>query len=52
MPEEKPVDYYETLQVNTNAEQETIDRVYRLLAQRFQPDNHQTGDVNRFQNPP
>ena len=49
MPEEKPVDYYETLQVNTNAEQETIDRVYRLLAQRFHPDNHQTGDVNRFQ---
>ena len=48
MPEEKPVDYYEILQVNTNAEQETIDRVYRLLAQRFHPDNHQTGDENRF----
>ena len=48
MPEEKPVDYYEILQVNTNAEQETIDRVYRLLAQRFHPDNHQTGDDNRF----
>jgi len=49
MPEEEgPVDYYEVLQVNTNAEQETIDRVYRLLAQRFHPDNQQTGDESRF----
>jgi len=46
--EEGPVDYYEVLQVNMSAEQETIDRVYRLLAQRFHPDNQQTGDENRF----
>lgn len=48
MPEQEPVDYYETLQVNANAEQETIDRVYRLLAQRFHPDNQQTGNEDRF----
>ena len=47
-PEDGPVDYYELLQVNPNAEQETIDRVYRLLAQRFHPDNQQTGDEDRF----
>jgi curved DNA-binding protein CbpA len=47
-PDEGPVDFYEVLQVNMNAEQETIDRVYRLLAQRFHPDNQQTGDENRF----
>jgi curved DNA-binding protein len=45
---EGPVDYYEVLQVSTSADQETIDRVYRLLAQRFHPDNQQTGDENRF----
>jgi curved DNA-binding protein CbpA len=48
MPVEEPVDYYEVLQVNTSADPETIDRVYRLLAQRFHPDNQQTGDESRF----
>lgn len=48
MPIEEPVDYYEVLQVNTSADPETIDRVYRLLAQRFHPDNQQTGDESRF----
>ena len=47
-PDEGPVDYYEVLQVNTNAEQETIDRVYRMLAQRYHPDNQQSGDEDRF----
>jgi curved DNA-binding protein CbpA len=42
------VDYYEVLQVNSNAEQETIQRVFRLLAQRFHPDNKETGDDRRF----
>lgn len=42
------VDYYEILQVNSNAEQETIQRVFRLLAQRFHPDNKETGDERRF----
>ncbi len=48
MTVEGPVDYYEVLQVNPSADPETIDRVYRLLAQRFHPDNQQTGDENRF----
>ncbi len=48
MPVEEPVDYYEMLQVNPSADPETIDRVYRLLAQRFHPDNQQTGNENRF----
>jgi curved DNA-binding protein CbpA len=41
-------DHYETLQINANAEPETIHRVYRLLAQRFHPDNKDTGNVTRF----
>jgi curved DNA-binding protein CbpA len=44
----RAVDYYEVLQVNSNAEQETIQRVFRLFAQRFHPDNKETGDVSRF----
>src|SRR5438552_12652281 len=48
MPEERTVDYYEVLQVSTSAEPDTINRVYRLLAQRFHPDNQQTGDESRF----
>jgi curved DNA-binding protein CbpA len=48
MPIEKTEDYYEVLQVSSNADSETIDRVYRLLAQRFHPDNQQTGDESRF----
>ena len=42
------VDYYEVLQVNSNAELETIHRVFRLFAQRFHPDNQETGDERRF----
>lgn len=48
MPEAKNVDYYEVLQVSSSAEPETINRVYRLLAQRFHPDNQKTGNENRF----
>jgi curved DNA-binding protein CbpA len=42
------VDHYETLQISANAEVDTIHRVYRLLAQRFHPDNSETGDESRF----
>lgn len=42
------VDYYEALQISVNAEPETIHRVYRLLAQRFHPDNKDTGNSTRF----
>jgi curved DNA-binding protein CbpA len=41
-------DYYETLQISPSAEADTIQRVFRLLAQRFHPDNQQTGDADRF----
>jgi curved DNA-binding protein CbpA len=48
MSDDKPIDYYEILQVSNNAEPETINRVYRMLAQRFHPDNQQTGNEGRF----
>ena len=41
-------DYYEILQISPNAEPDTVHRVYRLLAQRFHPDNAETGDEGRF----
>ena len=41
-------DYYETLQISPSAEADTIQRVFRLLAQRFHPDNQQTGSADRF----
>ncbi|MGB9611890.1 MAG: DnaJ domain-containing protein [Bryobacteraceae bacterium] len=43
------IDYYELLQISPNAEQETITRVYRILAARFHPDNPHTGDAEKFQ---
>ena len=48
MPPDKTLDYYEVLQVSPNAEQETIQRLYRVLAQRFHPDNRETGNESRF----
>jgi curved DNA-binding protein CbpA len=48
MHDEAPVDHYETLQISTNAEPETIHRIYRLLAQRYHPDNAETGNDARF----
>jgi curved DNA-binding protein CbpA len=48
MADDVPVDYYEVLQVSANAEQDTIQRVFRLLAQRFHPDNKETGNETRF----
>ena len=48
MSDKQPLDCYELLQVNPTAETETIHRVYRLLAQRFHPDNKETGNDARF----
>ena len=48
MREDGPIDHYETLQVSANAEPDTIQRIYRLLAQRFHPDNKDTGNEARF----
>lgn len=41
-------DYYEVLQVSDGAEPETVNRVYRMLAQRYHPDNRETGNESRF----
>jgi curved DNA-binding protein CbpA len=41
-------DYYEFLQISPSAEADTIHRVYRFLAARFHPDNHDTGDSGKF----
>jgi curved DNA-binding protein CbpA len=46
--DEAVADYYETLQISANAEPETIHRVFRLLAQRFHPDNKESGNDARF----
>ena len=37
------LDYYEIMQLSPNADTETVHRVYRLLAQRYHPDNTDTG---------
>jgi curved DNA-binding protein CbpA len=42
------VDYYDVLKVSESAEPDTINRVYRLLAQRYHPDNRETGNEARF----
>jgi curved DNA-binding protein len=42
------VDFYEVLQISPNADSETIHRIYRILAQRFHPDNQVTGNVETF----
>jgi len=42
------VDYYELLEISPNANSETIERMFRYFAQRYHPDNRQTGDRSRF----
>jgi curved DNA-binding protein len=41
-------DYYEDLQISPNADSETIERVFRLLAKRCHPDNNVTGNADAF----
>lgn len=48
MGQEPFIDYYEILQLSQRADQETIERVYRLLAKRYHPDNKNTGDAQKF----
>jgi len=38
-------DYYEALQLSPNADSETIERVFWMLAKRYHPDNDQTGNA-------
>jgi curved DNA-binding protein CbpA len=41
-------DHYENLQISSNADQETIERIYRLLAKRYHPDNLSSGSTEKF----
>jgi hypothetical protein len=43
-----PEDYYDTLQLSPKADPDTIHRVFRLLAQRYHPDNADTGNIEIF----
>jgi curved DNA-binding protein CbpA len=45
---EEFIDFYELMQISPNAEAETVQRVYRMLAARYHPDNTQTGDPDKF----
>ena len=40
--------YYEVLQISRNADEETIHRVFRIMAGRFHPDNPKSGSPERF----
>jgi curved DNA-binding protein CbpA len=44
----KFIDYYEILQLSPNASLDTVERVYRMLAKRYHPDNQDTGDPVQF----
>jgi len=41
------IDYYELMQLSPNADDDTIRRIFRHLAQKWHPD-HQDGDPERF----
>ena len=41
-------DYYELLQISPKAEAETIQRIYKMLAARYHPDNPESGDLDLF----
>jgi hypothetical protein len=42
------IDYYEALQVSRRADTDTIHRVFHTLAQRYHPDNRETGNDRLF----
>ena len=48
MTEEPFVDYYDLLQLSPNADEDTIDRVFRHLAKKCHPDIGDGGDEARF----
>ncbi len=48
MADDSFADYYEDLQVSSHADQETIERVYRMLAKRYHPDNGCSGCGEKF----
>lgn len=44
----KFIDYYEILEISPNANSGTIERMFRYLAQRYHPDNPDTGERHLF----
>ena len=48
MSENGFVDYYELLQLSSNADTDTIERVFRHLAKKLHPDNKESADPDRF----
>jgi curved DNA-binding protein CbpA len=48
MSVDRAQDLYEILEISPNASQETIDRVFRHLAQRYHPDRAGVGQSDRF----
>jgi hypothetical protein len=42
------LDYYQVLQVSRLADTDTIRRIFHVLAQRYHPDNHETGNQDKF----
>lgn len=42
------VDYYDVLQLSQSADNETLERVFRLLAKRYHPDNANSGNEEAF----
>ena len=48
MSENAFVDHYEVLQLSQSADNETLERVFRLLAKRYHPDNPESGNDERF----
>jgi len=45
---ETAFNYYDLLQISPHAEGETVERVFRIFAKRYHPDNPVTGDADRF----
>lgn len=48
MSENGFIDYYDLLQLSSNADIDTIERVFRHLAKKTHPDNKESADPERF----
>lgn len=48
MSEKEFVDHYEVLQLSQSADKEALERIFRLLAKRYHPDNPESGNEERF----
>jgi curved DNA-binding protein len=42
------VDYYDLMQISPNADEDTIQQMFRHLAKKWHPDHHQQGNSERF----